>query len=381
MSKTPDSILQVCYGYQSPLADCAGQYARLFRGTPYKVVTVQLKGPPDEKAEREMDSDEVIFLGYKQSEISNLKLRAIRDVRRIAASRDFAFCIAHLHQSIYTALFATRLMVIGVNHDFREYRRFFRRLYTNVFKKRLRLLGVSDAVRDSIRAALPRWSHDHIETLHNRMDLAAAQATLLPRESARALLGLPPQGWIVGCAGRLHPEKDHPVLIRAFAAALPALPAGSMLAIMGSGREEEALKALAQALGIQNAVRFLGQVDDGKRYFKAFDIFVLASEREPFGMVFLEAMAAHLPVVCSDRGGGREVVEGIGDLFPAGDIDALAQTLIRHSISCLAEDYATRAEAHMRQKFSDEVAATSFWRLPMMAAYSPSSMAREGNVG
>lgn len=379
MSKAPDSVLQICYGYQSPFTDCARQYARLFRDTPYKVVTVQLKDPPDEKAAQEMASDEVIFLGYQRSEIGNLKLRAIRDVRRIAASRNFAFCIAHRHQSIYTALFATRLMVIGVSHDFREYRRFSRRLYTNAFKKRLRLLGVSDALRDSMRAALPGWPHDHIETLYNRIDLAAAQAALLPQESARAMLGLPPQAWIVGCVGRLHPDKDYPVLIRAFAAALHSLPPGSLLAIMGSGQEEESLKALVKTLGIQESVRFLGQVADGKRYFRAFDVFVLASKREACPMVLLEALVAHLPVVCSDQGGGGpEIVESIGDLFPAGDVDALSHVLLRLSASRPSEGYAMLAEAHLRQKFSDEAAAASFWRLPMLAQYRPSSMSGGG---
>ncbi|MDR2881896.1 MAG: glycosyltransferase [Azoarcus sp.] len=371
MSKSSRAILQVCYGYQSPFTDCARQYARLFRDTPYKVVTVQLKDDRDEEAARKMGSDEVIFLGYQRSEIRNLKLKAIRDIRRIAATQDFAFCIAHRHQSIYTALFGTDLMVIGVNHAFHEYRRFCRRLYTNAFRKRLRLLGISDAVRDSIRAALPAWPHSHIETLYNRIDVAAAQADLLPREAARARLGLPEQGWIVGNAGRLHPDKDHPTLIRAFAAALPSLPPGSLLAIMGSGLLENTLQALAGELGIRESVRFLGQVDEGRRYFKAFDVFALSSDREPFGMVLLEALAAHLPVVCSDCGGGREVVEGIGDLFPFGDVDALARILVRLSQWRETEDYARKAQAHLQQKFSDEAAAEAFWRLPMLEQYKP----------
>jgi len=371
MSKNAKAVLQLCNGYFLAYADCAGRYSRLFRDTPYRVVTVQLRDPPDEKAAQKMASDEVIFLGYQSSEFRNFRLKAIRDVRRIAATHDFAFCIAHRYKSIYTALWGTHLTVIGVHHDFDEYRRFNRRMFANMFKKRLRLLGVSDAVRDNIRTALPAWPSSHIETLYNRIDISAVQINLLPRETARAMLGLPLQSWIVGNVGRLHQNKDQATLIRAFAVALPNLPPGSLLAIMGSGPLEEELKALTGKLDIQESVRFLGQIGEGSRYFRAFDVFALSSDREPFGMVLLEALMAHLPVVCSDCGGGREVVEGIGDIFPFGDADALAQALIRLTQWRETEDYAKKADVHVQRKFSDEAAVEAFWRLPMVSKFKP----------
>ncbi|MDR2014927.1 MAG: glycosyltransferase [Azoarcus sp.] len=371
MNNPSKAILQLCYGYYAPYTDCARQYARLFRDTPYKVVTVQLVGAPNEKVVQGVTSDEVIFLGYQNSDIRHLRLRAIRDVRRIAATHDFAFCIAHRYKSAYTALFGTNLTVIGVHHDVGEYRRFSRRLYANLFKKRLRLLGVSNAVRDSMRTALPAWPHSHIETLYNRIDIAAAQANLLPRETARAMLGLPQQSWIVGSVGRLDANKDQATLIRAFAAALPNLPQGSLLAIMGGGVLEDKLKVLTVELGIWESVRFLGQVDEGKRYFKAFDAFAHSSRQEACCMTLLEALVARLPMVCADCSGVREEVEGIADLFPVGDVDALARILVRLTEWRETEDYARKTEAHLQQKFSDEAALETFWRLPMLAKYKP----------
>ena len=364
------AVLQLCHGYDGPFLDCARQYARLFRGTACKVSTVYLTGAPDEKTARGSASDEVIFLDYRSADIRGLKLKALRDVRRIAGSHDFAFCIAHRFKSIYTALLGTELPVIGVHHAFGDYARLPRRLFAQAFRKRLRLLGVSDAVRADMRAALPRWPASHIETLYNRIDIAAVQAEALPREAARAALGLPAQAWIVGNVGRLHPDKDQATLCSAFAAALPGLPAGSLLAIMGSGRLENALKAQVASLRIQDAVRFLGQLADGRRYFKAFDAFALSSDREPFGMVLLEALAAGLPVICSDCGGGREVVAGIGDMFPFGDTAALAQCLIRLAERGVPADYPKQAEAHLQRRFSDEAAARAFWRLPMLAQWA-----------
>jgi glycosyltransferase involved in cell wall biosynthesis len=369
LSSNPPQILQFCHGYYGPFLNCARQYARLFRDTPYQVTTVYLTGEPDEAVVRGSASDEVIFLGYHSGDIRGLKLRAIRDVRRLAATHRFAFCIAHRFKPAYIALLGTNLPVICVHHGFGDYDRLARRLFAHAFSKRLRLLGVSDAVRDDMRAALPGWPPSHIETLYNRIDVAT-EAEVLPGEIARAALGLPPQGWIVGNVGRLHPDKDQATLLRAFAAALPSLPAGSLLAVMGSGRLENALKTQAVELNIQDSVRFLGQVAEGSRYFRAFDVFALSSDREPFGMVLLEALAAGLPMVCSDCGGGPEVVAGIGELFPFGDADALAQCLLRFAARGVPADYPQRAKEHLRQKFSDEAVVQTFWRLPMLAEWA-----------
>lgn len=354
-------VLQFCHGYDGPFLDCARQYAALFVGTPYKVCTVYLTGAPSDEVVRGSASDEVIFLDHSSRAVRGLKLKAIAQIRRIAASRDFRLCIAHRFKPVYVALLGTSLPVIGVHHAFGDYRRRSRQLFANFFSKRLALLGVSNAVRDDMRACLPGWPVERIETLYNRIDVAAVQAEQVSREAAREFLDLPPDAWVVGNVGRLHPDKDQATLIRGFALALPQLPAGSLLAIMGSGRLESSLKALATELGVAEQVRFLGQVAQGRRYFKAFDVFALTSDHEPFGMVLLEAMAAGVPVVCSDCGGGREVVEGIGQLFTLGDGDALAQRLL-----CSAST-SPRSEVRVDlRRFTDMAARETFWQLPML---------------
>ncbi|VXA96961.1 Glycosyl transferase in large core OS assembly cluster [Pseudomonas sp. 8BK] len=362
-------VLQFCHGYDGPFLDCARQYAALFVGTPYKVCTVYLTGKPSSEVEEGSASDEVIFLDYSSRQVRGLKLKAIRDLKRIAASRDFKFCIAHRFKPVYVALLGSELPVIGVHHAFGDYRRLSRRLFANFFKARLALLGVSDAVRDDMRACLPSWPGERIETLYNRLDVAAVQAELLPREEARAALQLPQDAWVVGNVGRLHPDKDQATLIRGFAQALAQLPAGSLLAIMGSGKLEVALKALAVELDVANSVRFLGQVPGGRRYFKAFDVFALSSDHEPFGMVLLEAMAAGVPLVGSDCGGGREVVGNVGRLFPLAYAPALAVALTEQA-QAAGELPVVRQRMldSLQLRFSDAAVSRRFWSLPMLAA-------------
>ncbi|MDX1722087.1 MAG: glycosyltransferase [Pseudomonas sp.] len=360
MSRPEPRVLQLCHGYDGPFLDCARQYAVLFAGTEYKVTTVYLTGAPSAEVEAGSASDEVIFLDYSSREVRGLKLKAIRDIRRIVAGRDFKFCIAHRFKPIYISLLACKLPVIGVHHAFGVYSRFSRRLFINRFRPRLLLLGVSNAVRDEMRGHLPDWAPERIETLYNRIDVEAVQAEQVSRETARETLELPQDAWVVGNVGRLHPDKDQATLIRGFARALPQLPAGSLLAIMGSGRLEAELKALAAELGVAASVRFLGQVPNARRYFKAFDAFVLSSDHEPFGMVLLEAMAAGVPLVCSDCGGGREVVEGVGQLFPWGDAAALAGEL---QALAKAEAQVQPALLRLRESFADEAVRSRFWDL------------------
>ena len=321
-------VLQFSHGYDGPFMDCSRQYAVLFKDTDYKVCTVYLTGEPNDEVAQGSASDEVIFLNYSSKQVRGLKLAAIKDFKKIVASRNFTLCIAHRFKPIYIALFGSKLPVIGVHHAFGDYKRRSRQWLANYFRNRLRLLGVSNAVRADMRACLPKFKPEHIETLYNRIDVEAVQAEQVSREEARQFLGLPLDAWIVGNVGRLHPDKDQATLIKGFAKAFPELPAGSLLAIMGSGRLEQQLKQLAHDLGVSDSVRFLGQVSNGRRYFKAFDLFALTSDHEPFGMVLLEAMAAGVPVIATDCGGAKEVVNEAECLFGLGDVEALAQLLL-----------------------------------------------------
>ncbi|WP_249582905.1 glycosyltransferase [Pseudomonas viridiflava] len=361
-------MLQFCHGYDGPFLDCARQYASLFAGKGYRVTTVFLTGAADPDVVADCGSDEVLFMEFSSKAIRGLKLGAIRELRSIVSSRHFSFCIAHRFKPVYIALLATRLPVIGVHHAFGDYQRRSRKLFANLFRKRLSLLGVSDSVRDDMRKSLPAWPTERIETLYNRIDVEQLQGSQFSAEDARVELGLSPSAWIVGNVGRLHPDKDQATLLRGFALALPSLPENSQLVILGKGRLEESLKELARELGIGAHVMFMGQVADARRYFKAFDVFALSSDHEPFGMVLLEAMVAGVPVVATSCGGAREVVEDVGLLFPLGDEQRLAQGLM-HMAGLDADqrqDCAERMLLRLRERFSDHAVRNVFWRLPQV---------------
>ena len=168
---------------------------------------------------------------------------------------------------------------------------------------------------------------------------------------------------VVGNVGRLHPDKDQATLLAGFAAALPKLPDSAQLAIAGSGPLEAALKKQATKLNIADRVHFLGQVADVRRFFSAFDLFVLSSDHEPFGMVLLEAIVAGVPVMATDCGGAPEVGAGPARLFPLRD----TATLARRLVDFFASERGTNTDLErLGQYFSDEAARRRFFSLDMV---------------
>lgn len=361
------NVLQISHCYYAPFLDCSRQYAALFQESDIKVTTVYLTGAPDDEVVRASASDEVIFLGYRSRDVSGLKLGAIRKVRQIVAEKTFLFCIAHRAKPTYVALLATKLPVVSVRHNFGDFDRYGRRLLVNLFRERLLLLGVSNAVRDEIRARLPRWPHEQIATLYNRIDVEAVRRDLLPRAQARQFLEVDEDVYVVANVGRLHHDKDQTTLLHGFAQALPLLPAETLLLIIGKGPLERELKALAQKLGIAERVRFLGQIPDARRYFRAFDLFVLSSDHEPFGMVLLEAMAANVLIVCSDCGGGAEVVRGVGLLFPLADTSALAASLLAAASDRDEKETSIAMQQRLAADFTDRAARARFGKIPFVS--------------
>ena len=352
-------VLQICHCYYPPFLDCARQYAVLFIGTRYKLLTVFLTGSPDPNVAMEVGYGEVVFLGYESKEVAGLKLDAINRIRQLHQQYRFQFCIAHRAKPTYVALLATPIPIISIRHNYGDFKRLSRRLVVNLFQKRLHILAVSNSVRDEIRGHLSSWPAERIQTFYNHIDVDAVQSTQVSRQEARHSLGLSQDVWIVGNVGRLHHDKDQATLIEAFARALPNLPASALLVIIGKGPLENNLKQLAADMGIQNQVKFMGQVPNAKKFFKAFDVFALTSDHEPFGMVLLEAMAAEVPIVCSDCGGGCEVVRDAGLLFPFANIEILADRLIYMAKTNLKE-VVTKQNKKLLSNFTDRVAATKF---------------------
>ena len=133
------------------------------------------------------------------------------------------------------------------------------------------------------------------------------------------------------CVAKQYPRKGIADLIRAFAKILTEL-SQTHLCLVGGGPEFEANRTLAQNLGIAAKIDFIGDVNDDAvlaGYYRNADVFCLPSYHETFGIAFVEAMAAGLPVVAYRTTAVPEVVdESAGILVEPENIDRLAQNLV-----------------------------------------------------
>lgn len=139
------------------------------------------------------------------------------------------------------------------------------------------------------------------------------------------------QGFTVLCVCKLYPRKRVDVLLKAAALLRGRVP-GLRVRLVGDGPEEARLRALHDSLGLDVTVEWLGYVppDALAVEYRSCDVFCLPSVQEGFGIVFLEAMAAGLPIVASRAAAVPEVAVGARLLEP-GDETALAAALERLS--------------------------------------------------
>jgi glycosyltransferase involved in cell wall biosynthesis len=126
------------------------------------------------------------------------------------------------------------------------------------------------------------------------------------------------------------PAKDYPTLLRAFAKCASAAPA--RLLILGEGELHADLWRLVQALGLTDAVAMPGYEPNPFAYMRRARVFVLSSRYEGLPNALIQAMACGCPVVSTDcPSGPREILDGgrYGALVPVGDVDALADAIVR----------------------------------------------------
>lgn len=364
ITKKKKYVLQLCHDYTFPFLDVARQYASLFKGTPYKVITVYLIGDKNDDVVRQTDSDEVIFLEYPKKSLKGLKLKPIKQMKKLCSEYDFEFAIGHRYQATYILRHIKNLPVIGVNHSFGKFKRFSRRLFVNMHKKNLYLLGVSNAIRDEMREYLPRFPQQQIQTLYNRVNVKQVIVHQVDRIAAREHLGIAPDKYVFSNVGRLHPDKDQKTLIHAFARIAPELP-DSILVIIGQGRLEKDLKHQVKELNLNDRVFFPGVVLNVVNYFKAFDSFILSSDYEPFGMVLLEAIIADVPIISTNVGGAREIITNKQWLFDVGDVEKLAQLMLQiHALEhSKIKEINERNRQCLEENYTDEAVKDSFWNL------------------
>lgn len=196
--------------------------------------------------------------------------------------------------------------------------------------------GVIVLSKEGAAAQALVWPRRSQRLVYPGASLDAFNPEALPAPSViRAALGLPAHGPIIGIVARLQRWKGVHVFVDAVALAMQSHP--DLFAVVVGGEHEtergygEELAARARQLGIDARLRFAGFQPNVPEWMQAMDIVVHASDREPFGIVVIEAMSLGKPVVAGSAGGPAEIItEGVdGLLTPYGDAPALATAISR----------------------------------------------------
>lgn len=167
------------------------------------------------------------------------------------------------------------------------------------------------------------------------------------------------------CAARFFAQKNHNLLLEAFARGPAKLPNAKLL-LAGDGGLQGELERQAESLGLRARVVFLGRRDDVPELFGAADVFVLASLWEGNPLSVMEAMAAGLPVVATEVGGVPELVHHgrHGFLVPPGDIDGFAAAMLRLGQNMLERrGLGEAAERRAREEFDARLMVEAYHEL------------------
>lgn len=189
------------------------------------------------------------------------------------------------------------------------------------------------AARSVTRAAGARPAINRAQVFYYPAEVRQPPRSVAPREELRRALGVGLDTTVILQVSRLEPWKGHRILLEALGR-LGGSRGWTCWIAGGAQRRPEArylqeLQRTSERLCIADRVLFLGDRRDVANLLAAADIFCQPNAGpEPFGLVFVEALTAGLPVVSSDMGGAREIVTPqCGVLVPPGDAGALARAL------------------------------------------------------
>ena len=310
----------------------------------YTVAGVSLGSRQDSDLERIADDARVdmYYLGKRRGFDSRTFLRFDRILR------EFQPDVVHVHLNalLYAAppsLLRGVPAIVYTAHNYPELLvpRSLRSFYRACFHRGITPVSIARSLTLPLKM---EFKVDQIPLIPNGIPVDQFRYPRVSRLSWRRRAGLPDHDFLFLSAARLSPQKNHELLLRAFAAD-PRTRMHARLLLAGDGELRGSLEQLAKELDIEARVHFLGNRMDVADMMGACDAFVLSSSQEGNPLCVMEAMAAGLPVISTAVGGVPELIwPGIhGLLTEPGSVDGFS-----HAMSQMMGDAEFRQECALR---------------------------------
>jgi len=242
---------------------------------------------------------------------------------------------AHLQKSVVSCLLVS--LFCDAKIVIHEHGPIFRGGTGFIYRLLLKALGsrAAAAIANSkaTEAALIRTAgldKTSICTVGNFIDFARFDCTLYDRDKTRETLGMDLDRIVIGFVGRLDSCKGVDLLIDA-AAILCREDERYHFVIVGEGAQRQQLEAMVNRLGLDERITFTGLCENPAKIMRAFDLAVVPSRREAFGIAAVEFMRMKVPLIASAVGGLIEVVrhEKTGILLDELSAEHIAEAVRR----------------------------------------------------
>jgi len=198
---------------------------------------------------------------------------------------------------------------------------------------------------------------DRSRVVYNGVDISRYERSEAMGNEFRHQYGIADSVFLIGCIAGFRPEKGHQILVDA----IKQVSGDVVLVLAGEGETRAIVEGKVRENGLQDRVRFVGNLSDVRPLLSACDLTVLASTAvETFSIAMLESMAMGVPMLATDIGGLSEAIlpGQTGVLVQPGDVGELAvaiQKLVEQSD--LVKEMGRRARALVEQEFSVNVMA------------------------
>jgi len=295
----------------------------------FAAMVVSLFGPAQTDVERELNSAAIPVRYLEKHKGFDIRMYC----RLRSVIREFGPHIIHTHRYVLRYLIPIReyrdvAVKVHTVHNLAQYEvdtlgKWVHRL---AFRLGVVPVAIAESVSDSIEAV---YGIKAPRLISNGIRVERYALARLPRRDWRKKEGFGPDDILVVSVGRLAPQKNHILLIRAFRRCCSAA-LGLHLIVVGDGPLRGDLLEEVQRLGLADRVHFLGVREDIPDILSAADLFVLPSNWEGNPLSVMEAMAAGRAVIATNVGGVPELVENgeTGIIVPPGDIEALSAAII-----------------------------------------------------